>query len=35
MDGFGSGVRERGDSRAGWMGELGEGERREQGLMDS
>ena len=32
MDGWESGVKERGGSRAGWMGEWGEEERRGWGL---
>ena len=27
-------MKERGEGRAGWMGELGEGESRKHGLMD-
>ena len=34
LDGWGRGLRERKGGRAGWMGELGEVERRGQGRMD-
>ena len=34
MDGLGRGMRERGASRDGWMGEKGEGERKGQCWMD-
>ena len=35
MDGWGSGMRERGGGRAAWMGEWDEGERIGRGLMDA
>ena len=34
LDGWGSGLRKRGEGRAEWMGEWDEGEGNGQGLMD-